>query len=206
MNSDWESDVKQRLKRRNQLLFTRGSECIEELIKLISLQKHRTVVMWAFLCAENAVAHLKEKYPDDDRPSEAVRMCKLWAEGEIKMPPAKKALLAAHAMAKDIGSTEDIALCHAVGQACATVHVETHAVGLAMYELTAIVRRYGVENCKAAVEHRVSEYVQCMKKCERETENSNGKWASFLLDDSRENKEKLLADKKQAKRNATFKV
>lgn len=64
------------------------------------------------------------------------------------MPAARRAILAAHAAAKETADPVSIALCHAIGQACGTVHVETHAIGLAMYELTALVR-LGLEGSAA---------------------------------------------------------
>ena len=38
------------------------------------------------------------------------------------MPVAKKAILECHAMAKELTDIADIALCHAIGQACSVVH------------------------------------------------------------------------------------
>ncbi|MHB8076331.1 putative immunity protein [Desulfosporosinus fructosivorans] len=56
---------------------------------------------------------------------------------------AKRAILDSHAVAKKIDDSEYGALCHAIGHAGATVHVETHALGLPFYELTAIAFKYG---------------------------------------------------------------
>ena len=41
------SDVEIKLKKRNKMLFSRDSQCLQELIKLIQIQNHRTLVMWA---------------------------------------------------------------------------------------------------------------------------------------------------------------
>ena len=45
-------DVREKYRRKNQLLFSRESACLQDLIRLICLQKHRTIVLWAFTCAE----------------------------------------------------------------------------------------------------------------------------------------------------------
>ncbi|HHX12103.1 MAG TPA: hypothetical protein GX731_04720 [Clostridiales bacterium] len=45
------SDVDQKLKRKNQILFSRESQCLQELKSLIEEQKHRTLVLWALDCA-----------------------------------------------------------------------------------------------------------------------------------------------------------
>lgn len=154
--------------------------------------------MWALTCAEEPVKILSKHYPDHKEPEQAVLLCKEWAKGKIKMPEAKKALLQVHALAKELADPADIALCHAVGQACAAVHVETHAIGLPIYELTAIVRSLGLENCEKAVDKKISYYMQRLEGCAKLL-NSN-EWAGFLLDDSLPNKEQLLASKKQSKK------
>ena len=40
-----------------------------------------------------------------------------WAAGRIKMPIAQKKILDCHALAKELDRKEDIAACHAIGQA-----------------------------------------------------------------------------------------
>ena len=67
------------------------------------------------------------------------------------MPVAKKAILDCHAAAKELSSLADIAHYHAVGQACGTVLANGHAIGYPIYDLTSIVRKYGIENCKCHV-------------------------------------------------------
>ena len=112
------------------------------------------MVLWALNLAEESVCVLEEKYPNEHRPRTALELTRFWAAGEIKMTQAKRAILDCHAMAKEITIPEDIALCHAIGQACGVVHTVGHALGYPIYELTAIARRYGIENCRVAVETR----------------------------------------------------
>lgn len=189
-------DVREKYRRKNQLLFSRESACLQDLIRLICLQKHRTIVLWAFTCAEHPVALLKRAYPDDTRPEEAVRVCRMWAEGCVKMPEARKAILQVHAMACEVETPRDCALCHAVGQACSAVHTEAHAVGLVFYELTAIVRELGIDACEQAVDEKINYYISTLKDCQAEIDFQNRSWAAFLLDDSRVNKELLLWQKR----------
>ena len=111
---------------------------------------------------------------------DAVRLARQWSRGEVKMPVAKAAILACHAVAREEVSPEAAALCHAVGQACAVVHARGHALGFAVYELTAIARREGVEDCRARVEARVCEYVSRLLRAEEEAANAPGPWAGFL--------------------------
>lgn len=159
MNFD---DVYLRIKRKNQILFTRDSECLQELLSLIRTQKHRTIVMWILEWAEKSAATLTERYPNDKRPITALHLCKEWAKGNVKMPEAKRALLDVHAMAKELTNPVDVALCHAVGQACASVHVETHAIGYVMYALTAIVREHDNIDFELYVEQTITNYVNSL--------------------------------------------
>lgn len=57
------SDVEQKLKKKNALLFSRDSECLQGLKMLIEQQKHRTLVMWALDCAKVPLMQFEEKYP-----------------------------------------------------------------------------------------------------------------------------------------------
>ena len=186
------ADAAKRLKRGNKLLFTRDSACLQELRGTICQQKHRTLVLWAFDCVSVPLQWLAQTYPNEQRPGQAVALCRQWARGEIKMPAAKRALLQAHAAAKAIEDPVAIALFHAVGQACATVHVETHALGLPFYELTAIVHHFGIANCTEPIEKKIVWYLHRLRYWQEHVDDPPLKWASFLLDDSRPNKELLL--------------
>lgn len=57
--SDWTRDVEAKLKRKNEILFSRKSECLQELLALIREQKHRTLGLWAFACVEVPLQRLK---------------------------------------------------------------------------------------------------------------------------------------------------
>ena len=73
-----------------------------------------------------------------------------------------------------------IALCHAVGQACSTVHTQRHAMGFPIYDLTAIVRDCGVDHCREAVEHRKQEYIERLTAWQHIERVGGGKWADFF--------------------------
>ena len=60
------------------------------------------------------------------------------------------------------------------------VHTVGHALGYPIYELTAIVRRYGIENCRVAVETRAYEYVEKLLYWEKHQTEYDGKWATYL--------------------------
>lgn len=185
-------DVKEKYKKKNKILFSRESVCLQNLLELLRLQKHKTIVFWSFLCIDEIAKELLVKYPNEKRVLTAIELCKFWSRGEVKMPIAKKALLAVHSIAKEIDNAHDIALFHAIGQGCASVHVETHAIGIVFYELTAIVLQYGINNCENAIISKINFYIESLKRCENTIDSINLKWADFLLKDNVSNKEMVL--------------
>lgn len=191
------TDVEQKLRKKNTVLFSRDSECLQELKTLIELQKHRTLVMWALDCAKVPLAQFEEKYPYELRPRAALELCEAWARGKIKMPVAKRAILDAHAVAKEIDDRVYGALCHAIGHAGATVHVETHALGLPFYELTSLVFMLGENGYQKQVCGKIDYYCQRLVYWQENIDKLNLEWASFLMDDNRPNKEKLLSEKRR---------
>lgn len=186
------SDVLLKLKKKNKLLFSRDSLCLQELIKLIQFQNHRTLVMWALDCAKMPLKEFETKYPHERRPRTCLELCQDWARGKIKMPMAKKAILGAHAVAKEIDDSEYEALCHAIGHAGATVHVETHALGLPIYELTAIVRRNGADDFIEPINEKIDYYYTRLQYWQENTDKLELEWANLLLNDSKPTKKKLL--------------
>lgn len=189
------SDVELKLKKRNKVLFSRESKCLHELIELIKLQRYRTLVMWALDCAKVPLSQFEEKYPNEMRPRTCLELCEKWARGKIKMPVAKRAILDSHAVAKEINDSVYGALCHAIGHAGATVHVETYAIGLPFYELTAIVLKHGKDNFQKPVSDKINYYIDRLLYWQDITDKLGLEWASFLLDDTRPNKEKILSER-----------
>ena len=177
-------------KKGNQLLFSRDSECLQGLIHLVEEQNHRTLVLWAFDCALASVTLFEISHPLETRPRQALQTSQAWARGEVKMPVARKAILACHAVAKEHPDKVTGLLAHAIGQACATVHVETHALGLVFYELSALVYKKGLQDCQVAVEEKIKFYYDRMLYWQDAIEHVEGPWATFLLDARAGNKEK----------------
>ena len=159
----WLGEVQVKAGRRNQILFGSESLLLAELRELIAGANRRALILWALELAEETVRELEGRYPGDRRPREAVEAARAWAAGEIKMPLAKRAILDCHTMARGLTNPADIARCHAVGQACSVVHTEGHAMGYPIYELTALVRDQGLEDCREAVEASVRIYEQRLR-------------------------------------------
>lgn len=179
---NWLDEVNVKLKRKNHILFSKDSEYLQDLTMLFREQNHRVTALWAFDFAAESIAVLKEKYPQENRPQEALEAAREWAAGKIKMRRAQRKILDCHAFAKEIESREDIAVCHSIGQACAVVHTAGHAIGYPVYDLTAIIYRYGAENCFEAVDKRKREYIDKLFYWKEHLSAYTGEWADFMCD------------------------
>lgn len=155
-------DVLEKKKRKNTLLFDRDSKSLEELMKTIRLSTHQALILWAFECVTPMMLDLKTRYKNDTLDNAFV-LVRQWAKGEVKMAVAKKAILEVHALAKTTSNKVDQALFHAVGQGLAVVHVETHAVGLVIYELSAIVLKQEDRFFESDITHQINTYIEILK-------------------------------------------
>lgn len=97
----WLAEVQAKARRRNQILFAVESPLLAELRRLIAGANRRALILWALELAEETVRELERRYPDDHRPREAAEAARAWAAGEIKMPLAKRAILACHGQGAD---------------------------------------------------------------------------------------------------------
>ena len=125
----------------------------KSLVELVSETDHRTLAVWAVDCVERILPYFEEKYPEDYRPRQAIEALQSWIEtGVFKMAVIRKASLASHAAAREVG--EDNAArsaARAAGQAVATAHVSSHSIGAANYALQAIYRATGSPDSDAAI-------------------------------------------------------
>ena len=176
----WLAEVSAKAKRHNQILVSKDSLLLDNLRHLTDQANRRVLTLWALELAEETVLLLTERYPEDLRPGEAIAASRAWAAGEIKMPIAKRAILNCHAITKELTDPADIARCHAVGQACSVVHTAGHALGYPMYELTAIVLEYGLDDCRNPIEQRVMHYEQRLRYWMEYEKTYQQNWAGFL--------------------------
>jgi hypothetical protein len=103
----------------------------------------RVLALWAADCAEHVLPYFEEKHPNDGRPRKAIEACRAWAvTGVFKMAEIRKASLDAHAAAREAKEEDAIAAARAAGQAVATAHVTTHALGGAVYAIKAAAAHY----------------------------------------------------------------
>lgn len=124
-----------------------------EFLELVSKTDHKILAVWAIDCAERVMSYFEEKYPEDPRPRQALGSLQVWIDtGVFKMAVIRKASLSAHAAARDVGEDNPArSAARAAGQAVATAHVPTHAIGAAIYSLQAIHRAADAADADATV-------------------------------------------------------
>lgn len=171
-------DIEQKIKRKNKILLTKESECLQPLLALMNQQTHRTMILWALDNAQIPLAKLAMSYPQEERAKQTLSLCYEWAQGHIKMPIAKKAILACHRVAKEIDNPVNQALFHAIGHAGATVHVASHAIGLPMYELTAMILENS--NWKEIIQQKIDSYYESLIYWQDHESKIEMDWALFL--------------------------
>ena len=176
-------DVAIKIKKKNQILFNFDSECLQEIIHDFQELDRIEAILWAFDEVEHLVEKLQTKYPEYNEITEVLKLARLWAHGEIKMPEAKKGILSCHALAKKMNDKVDIALVHAIGQGCSTVHVKNHALGIVFYTLTAIVIEQHYESYASIVLKQIDAYKLSMAYWKENGASiaTTEKWASFLM-------------------------
>ena len=125
----------------------------EALAKLMEESSHKTLALWALDCAERVLPYFEKSFPNDKRPVKALEALQAWIDtGVFKMSVIRKASLDAHAAAREVGEdTPARSAARAAGQAVATAHVRTHALGPALYALQAIHRAASASDAEAAV-------------------------------------------------------
>lgn len=177
---DIEATIQSALKAGRKILFSRDSGCLRSLMALIEASSHRALILWALDCADGVARSFEAEQPEDKRLRDALNLCAAWAHGEVKMPVAKRAILAAHAAAKEAGDPRLAALAHAVGQAGATVHVKTHAPGLVFYELTALALSEGPDRRAETVASKIDYYRDRLLYWRGRADEPGRIWAKFL--------------------------
>ena len=111
------------------------AEPILGLMRLIETQSKETLVNWAVGYADEHFLPIYAKhFPGDQRPQLALEYARKWLRKEVKLPEAKKYILACHEAANDAeGTPAAQAAARAIGQAASSIHSAMHSLGLALY-------------------------------------------------------------------------
>jgi hypothetical protein len=57
----------------------------------LDARDHRPLVLWATDCAEHVLPYFEERYPEDERPRNAVEAGRAWVRDEITTSEARSA-------------------------------------------------------------------------------------------------------------------
>lgn len=130
----------------------------EKMLDLVGKSNHKILAVWAIDCAIRVLPFFKERYPDDQRPEEAIETLHKWIQtGEFHMSVIRKASLDSHAAAREVGEDSPArSTARACGQAVATAHVPKHAYGSAIYAQQAVFRN--TNSIKATEKERDWQY------------------------------------------------
>jgi len=105
----------------------------------------KTLALWAADCAEHVLPYFENECPNDNRPRKAIEVCRTWVDtGIFRMSVVREASLSAHAAAKVAKKDDAKFAAHAAGQAVATAHVPTHALGSSVYGIRAVAAHSGI--------------------------------------------------------------
>jgi Imm-5 like putative immunity protein len=104
----------------------------------------KILALWAADCAERVLPYFEDKYPNDERPRDAIVTLRQWiSTGVFNMAVIRGASLSAHAAAKGKKEEDAVFAAHAAGQAVGTAHVVTHALGSSLYAIRAVAAHSG---------------------------------------------------------------
>ncbi|MFX1576044.1 MAG: putative immunity protein [Promethearchaeota archaeon] len=125
----------------------------ERIVTLVKATDQKTLAVWAIDCVERVLPYFEKEYPEDHRPRKAIETLKTWIKtGVFKMAVIRKASLDAHAAAREVGKDSAArSSARAAGQAVATAHIPTHAIGSTIYVLQAIYRATNAAHTYEAV-------------------------------------------------------
>jgi hypothetical protein len=117
------------------------TECIDHQVFKPDQQLLAT---WAAEFAEHVLPYFEAKYPDDDRPRQAIAVLRDWiTTGVFSISVIRKASLGAHAAARGKQEADAVFAAHTAGQAVGTAHVVTHALGASLYSIRAVAAHSG---------------------------------------------------------------
>ena len=112
------------------------NELKKKISELVSKMDQVVLVTWACDCANHLLSLFEDKFPNDNRPREAIEAARAWVDGKVKVSKVRSASLAAHAAARDAKAMGEENACFAArvaGHAAAIVHVARHAKGVTFY-------------------------------------------------------------------------
>jgi len=106
------------------------------LDELLTWSKAEALI-WALDTAQHILPRFSDLYPDDPRPNQCLVIGRQWLQEPVPFKLIRATALAAHAAAREAKDPLAVAAARACGHAIATIHVQTHCIGAALYGLKA---------------------------------------------------------------------
>jgi hypothetical protein len=167
------------------MLVKKEHPAVQPVARLMEGQSHLTLVLWALDSAPHMLDFFETRHPAEQRPRLALDAGWAWARGAIKMPVAKRAILAAHNAATKVGESDPAgeAAARAIAHAVATVHVQTHAIGLVLYGVTAVAYASSEypQDKDAIIASECGWYLNRLRYWIARATDESGPWAAFLV-------------------------
>jgi hypothetical protein len=113
---------------------------VRSLMALMETQSKATLIRWCVCYTRaNILPIYEQAYPCDGRPRQSLDAAEAWLAGAIRFPMARKLILQAHAAAREASDHPAAqAAARAAAQAASSIHVPSHALGLAFYGAAAV--------------------------------------------------------------------
>lgn len=156
---------KKKMTKLRKTLLSLEDPCIVALDKRIATQTKDTLLNWCLCYAQERLLPLyEERVPGEKKPQEALEAAWAWQRGEIKLPAARKKILACHQAAREAeGDPVAQAAARAIGQAASTLHAVRHSLGFVFYGVAALCYdELGLDASKEEYDKRAKEYCQKM--------------------------------------------
>lgn len=99
-------------------------------------EQHYQLIKWACDCSRHVLYLSGEKI--DGQLKNALNVAHAWENENASVGDARKASVAAHAVARESSNPTAIVVARSVGHAVATAHMADHSLGAAWYALKAV--------------------------------------------------------------------
>lgn len=175
---NYNSIIEQRIQKKRKILVEATDIPLIKLNSKLQGMTHKAVIQFVFIATLPIRITLKRALPSCTLVDEAFSTVQQWARGEIKMSLAKQKILNLHAYAKTIEDSSLIALFHAYAQGLSCVHTKKHAMGLPIYELTAIIHQNLYGDYEKILTQKVKEYLEIIDQIPEDLNDKT--WAKFI--------------------------
>lgn len=154
----------QRIQKKRKILVEATDPLMISLSNKLERASHKVVIQFIFSAIEPIKEELKSMFPDLKLIDNAFKDAQQWAYGKVKMGVVKPQILEIHRLSKTYNKPDQVALLHAYAQGLSVIHSKKHAMGLPIYELTAIILRHEKERYEEVIQSKLAFYVALLQR------------------------------------------